>query len=143
MAYVIGIVLALGVAAYATLLHLDRDRAFYPTVLVVIASYYVLFAVMGGSRHALVVESLIMGAFVVAASLGFRRSLWLVVAGLAAHGVMDLFHGRLVANPGVPTWWPAFCSTYDLVAAAYLAWRLTRAGARSASAAVHHLSEVR
>ena len=32
-------------------------RAFYPTLLVVIASYYVLFVVMGGSIHALLVES--------------------------------------------------------------------------------------
>lgn len=143
MAYVIGFVLALAVSAYATVLRLDRDRAFYPTVLIVIAFLYVLFGAMGGSGRAIVVESLIAGVFVAAASLGFRRNLWLVVAGLAAHGVMDLFHGRLVANPGVPTWWPAFCSTYDLAAAAYLAWRLTRGDATIARDAVHHLSEAR
>lgn len=124
MAFVIGIVLALTVSAYATTLQLDRDRAFYPTLLIVIAAYYVLFAVMGGSGRAIVVELIVMGVFVVAASLGFRRSLWLVVAGLAAHGVQDFFHMRLVANPGVPAWWPAFCGTYDVVAAGYLAWRL-------------------
>ena len=33
MAYVIGTLLALAVSAYATMLRLDRDRAFYPTVL--------------------------------------------------------------------------------------------------------------
>ena len=80
---------------------------------------------MAGSGRAVVVESLIAGVFVAAASLGFRRSLWLVAAALAAHGVQDLFHAHLVANPGVPTWWPAFCSAYDLAAAGYLAWRLT------------------
>ena len=126
MAYLIGIILALGVSAYATAVGLDRDRAFYPTVLIVIAAYYVLFAAMGGSGRVMVVESVVMAVFVVAASLGFRRSLWLVVAGLAAHGVQDLFHAQLVANPGVPVWWPAFCLTYDVVAAGYLAWRLTR-----------------
>ena len=47
-----------------------------------------------------------------------------VVAGLAAHGVMDLFHGRLVDNPGVPPFWPGFCSAYDVAAAGYLAWRI-------------------
>ena len=128
MAYVIGIMLALAVSAYATALRLDRDRAFYPTVLIVIAAYYVLFAAMGGSGRVMLVESVIVAAFVVAASLGFRRSLWLVVAGLAAHGVMDLLHQHLVANPGVPFWWPAFCSAYDVAAAGYLAWRLTHAG---------------
>jgi hypothetical protein len=126
MAYVIGVVLALAVSAYATMLRLDRDRAFYPTVLVVVASYYVLFAVMGGSARVIVVETLVAGAFVVAASLGFRRSLWLVAVGLAAHGVQDFFHGGLVANPGVPAWWPAFCGAYDVAAAGYLTWRLTR-----------------
>lgn len=126
MAYIIGIVLALAVSVYATAMRLDRDRAFYPTVLIVVAALYVLFAVMGGSGRAIVVEAVIMGGFVVAASLGFKRSLWLVAAGLAAHGVMDFFHAGLVANPGVPVWWPAFCGTYDVVAAGYLAWRLTR-----------------
>jgi len=135
MAYVIGIILALAVSTYAGALRLDRDRAFYPTVLIVIAFYYVLFAVMGGSGRAVVVESLLAGVFVVAASLGFRRSLWLVAAALAAHGVQDLFHARLVANPGVPAWWPAFCSTYDLAAAGYLAWRLTQAPNHRAPAA--------
>jgi len=130
MAYVIGIVLALAVSTYATLLQLDRDRAFYPTVLIVIAAYYVLFAAMGGSGRVMIVELLVAAVFVVAASLGFRRSLWLVVAGLAAHGVQDFFHAQLVANPGVPVWWPAFCGTYDVVAAGYLAWRLTRHQAR-------------
>ena len=126
MAYVIGIVLALAVSTYATLLQLDRDRAFYPTVLIVIAAYYVLFAAMGGSGRVMIIELLVAAVFVVAASLGFRRSLWLVVVALAAHGVQDFFHARLVANPGVPAWWPAFCGTYDVVAAGYLAWRLTR-----------------
>jgi hypothetical protein len=126
MPYVIGIILALAVSAYATALRLDRDGAFYPTLLIAIAFLYVLFAAMAGSGRALVVESLLAGVFVAAASLGFRRSLWLVAAALAAHGAQDLFHARLVANPGVPAWWPAFCSAYDFAAAGYLAWRLTQ-----------------
>jgi hypothetical protein len=127
MAYVIGLLLALAVAVYATTLRLDRDRAFYPTVLLVIAVLYILFAAIGGgSGRVFLIESLIAGVFVVAASVGFRRSLWLVAAGLAAHGVMDFFHGQLVVNPGVPAWWPAFCGSYDVAAAVYLAWRLAR-----------------
>ena len=131
MAFVIGVVLALAVSLYATALQLDRDRAFYPTVLLVIAFLYVLFATMGGSGHAVIVESVIGVAFAAAASFGFRGSLWLVVAGLAGHGVFDFFHGRLVSNPGVPAFWPAFCGAYDVAAAAYLAWRLARDPAKS------------
>jgi hypothetical protein len=128
MPYLAGIVLAVTVSGLATLIGLDRDRAFYPTVLVVVASYYVLFAVMGGSGHALVVETLVMTGFLLVAVIGFKKSLWLVVAALAAHGVFDLFHGHVVANPGVPAWWPAFCLTYDVTAAAFLGWLLTRSG---------------
>jgi len=129
MAYVIGILLAIAVSVYATTLRLDRDRAFYTTVLLVVASYYILFAAMGGSARVILIESLIAAVFVVAASVGFRRSFWLVAAGLAAHGVMDFFfHAQLVDNPGMPAWWPAFCGAYDLAAAGYLTWRLTRFG---------------
>jgi hypothetical protein len=126
MPYLAGVVLALAVSGLATLVGLDRDRAFYPTVLVVIASYYVLFAVMGGSGPALVVETLIMTVFLLVAAIGFRTSLWLVVGALAAHGIFDFFHDRLVANPGVPAWWPAFCLTYDVTAAVFLAMILSR-----------------
>jgi len=127
MAYLIGLVLALAISVYATALQLDRDRAFYPTVLNVIALLYILFAAMGGgSGRVFAIESLIAVVFIVAASLGFRKSMWLVTVGLAAHGVQDFFHGQFVANPGVPAWWPAFCSAYDVAAAGYLAWRLTR-----------------
>jgi hypothetical protein len=125
--YVIGVALALLVSVFARLAGFDRDRAFYPVVLAVIASYYVLFAVMGGSVHALLVEVLVMTAFVVAAVVGFKFSLWVVVSALAAHGVFDFFHARVVANPGVPPWWPAFCLAYDITAAGFLAW-LSRRG---------------
>jgi len=130
MPYLAGIVLAVTVSGLATLIGLDRDRAFYPTVLVVIASYYVLFAVMGGSGHALAVETLVMTGFLLVAMFGFKKNLWLVVAALAAHGIFDLLHGHVVANPGVPAWWPAFCLTYDITAAAFLAWLLRRPGSR-------------
>lgn len=128
MEYLIGAVLALSVGLSATFLGLDRDRAFYPTVMIVIASCYALFAVMGGSVHALAIESIAIVAFVGVAIAGFRTSLWLVVAALAAHGLFDFIHGHVIVNPGVPAWWPPFCLSYDVVAAAYLAWLL--AGSR-------------
>lgn len=127
MEYLIGIVLALAVSLSATFVGFDRDRAFYPTLMVVIASYYGLFAVMGGSIEALVVESAVAAAFLWAAVLGFKRNLWLVVGALLAHGIFDFFHGHFIANPGVPAWWPMFCLTYDIAAAGYLAWLLKRA----------------
>lgn len=121
MAYVVGIVLSLGVAYFARRVGLDRDRAFYPTVMIVIASYYVLFATMSGSRQAILLESIVMTIFVIAAVIGFKRSPWIVVGALAAHGVFDVFHGSVVNNSGVPVWWPPFCMAYDLGAAGALA----------------------
>jgi hypothetical protein len=126
MAYLVGAFLALAVGGLGTVVGLDRDRAFYPTVMIVIALYYVLFAVMGGSAHALLIEAAVATVFLVVTLVGFRYSLWLVVAGLAAHGILDVFHGHLIANPGVPIWWPAFCLAYDVVAAGYLAFLLLR-----------------
>lgn len=131
MDYLIGVVLALGTGVFGTVVGFDRERGFYPVVLVVIASYYALFAVMGGAMGALAVEVVIMVAFVALAVIGFRRAPWLVVAGLAGHGVLDMVHPHLVANPGVPAWWPMFCMAFDVVAAGYLAVRLVRPGRSS------------
>ncbi len=125
--YVAGVVLSIGVALFARQVGFDRDRAFYPTVLIVIASYYVLFAVMSGSVETVLLESIMMTLFAVAAVAGFKGSAWIVVAALAGHGVQDAVHGHIVANAGVPAWWPAWCLAYDVGAAGALAWILMRA----------------
>jgi hypothetical protein len=121
MATLIGIILALSVCGLATIVGFDRERAFYPVVTIVIASYYGLFAVMGGSRHVLALELIFVAAFILISILGFKENLWIVVVALAAHGVFDLIHGRVIADPGVPAWWPAACLSYDVVTAMYLA----------------------
>ena len=133
MPYAVGIVLAVLICAFARAVGFDRDRAFYPTVLVVTASYYGLFAVIGGSMRALALESLVMTAFVIAAVAGFKGNLWLVAAGFGAHAVFDVVHGDLVDNPGVPAWWPAFCMTIDVAIAACLAWLWSGSGACTAA----------
>ena len=122
MPLLIGVLLAIAVGAYATWLGLDRDRSFYPVVMIVIAVLYSLFAVLGGSTHALILELGIGAIFIVAASAGFKTSLWIVAVALAAHGVYDFMHGMFFTNPGVPDFWPAFCGGYDVAAALYLAW---------------------
>ena len=122
--YVAGLVLSVGVALFARFVRLDRDRAFYPTVMIVIASYYVLFAAMSGSVQTVVIESVVMSLFAAAAVAGFKSSAWIVVAALAAHGVFDAVHGYVIQNSGVPAWWPAWCLAYDVGAAAGLAWLL-------------------
>jgi len=126
MAIFVGILLALLVSLFAKLVGLDKDRAFYPTVLVVVASYYDLFAVMSGSMPAVAKELAVTALFLGAVVAGFRWNLWIVAGGLAAHGLFDLVHDSLIVNPGVPTWWPNFCLAYDLAAAACVALLLSR-----------------
>jgi hypothetical protein len=121
MEYLIGILLALGICLGATVVGLARDRAFYPTMAIVIALYYALFAMIGDSMRALMPEMAGIAVFVLLAVVGFRRNLWYAVGALALHGVFDWFHAGLIANPGVPGWWPGFCLAFDVVAAAILA----------------------
>jgi hypothetical protein len=124
--YAIGIVLSAAVAVFARTVGFDRDRAFYPTVMIVIAANYVLFAVISGSVQTVVIESMVMVLFTAGAVAGFKSSPWIVVAALAGHGILDSFHGRVIDNAGVPAWWPAWCLAYDVGAAAGLAWLIKR-----------------
>ena len=131
MEYLVGLVLALGISLGATAVGFDQERSFYPTVLIVIALLYSLFATMAGSTRALLLELLPGAVFIFAAVSGFKTGLWWVVAGLIGHGLFDFVHGSLISNPGVPVWWPGFCGTYDVVAGLYLAFLLKRSRVRA------------
>jgi hypothetical protein len=126
MEYLIGLILSLAVAGFAVTIGFDRERAFYPTVLIVIASYYVLFAAMGASRRTLIIEIIVASCFLLVAVLGFKRNLWLLVAALAGHGIFDFVHHLLIDNPGVPQWWPGFCLAFDGFLGVFLAVHLIR-----------------
>jgi len=126
MEYVIGFILAAAVIGLATGIGLGRERSFYPTVLIVIGSYYVLFAAMAASRQTLVVESVVASIFLVFGVFGFKRNLWLVVVALIGHGIFDFVHHFFIDNPGVPHWWPGFCLAFDAILGVFLAVRLLR-----------------
>jgi hypothetical protein len=125
MEYSIGILVGLGACAFGAIAGFQRDRSFYPVMLVVVASYYDLFAVIGGGE-ALGPETAVLAFFALASLVGMRTNLWVVAAALAGHGVFDFYHGLLIANDGVPAWWPMFCLSFDVLAAAYLAQLLAR-----------------
>jgi hypothetical protein len=128
MEYLVGLLLSLAVVGAATLIGLDREQAFYPTVLIVIASYYVLFAAMGASGRTLAIEIAIAIGFSLLAVLGFKKSPWFLVAALLGHGLFDLVHHFFIENPGVPRWWPGFCLAFDVTVGGWLALRLSRRG---------------
>ena len=127
MEYLIGVVLAAVTCVFFGMLAVfDRERIFYPMMLPPVATFYVLFAAMGGSRSALTIESLVACIFLMAAVVGFKKNLWLAAAALAGHGVFDFFHHLVIQNPGVPVWWPGFCMSFDVVAGGFFAVLLAR-----------------
>lgn len=66
-------------------IYFDKERSFYPVVLIVIVTYYLLFAAMAKSTEALAAEAFPALIFAVAAALGFRRTPWSVVTDLGLH----------------------------------------------------------
>lgn len=120
MEIIAGVIAAVSIGGLGHATRQGRSLAFYSTVLIVIALAYVLFAVMDGAPHTIMVESTIASAFIAIAVVGTRWSN-LCTAGLllaltlAAHGVCDLVHSAVVSNPVVPSWWPLFCGVVDLL----------------------------
>ncbi len=138
MEFAVGAILALSACGLGVVAGFERDRAFYPVMMIVIASYYDLFAVIGGDGGVLGVEFAISLVFAGLAVLGFRVNLWLTVVGLLGHAILDFFHARVVTNSGLPAWWSNFCATFDAMAGLYLAWRLVQTDRRKRSAKFWH-----
>jgi hypothetical protein len=92
----------------------------YALGLALIASIYIGFAVSDGRPRVIAVESTVAAMFVIVAAAAVTASPWLLVIGLAGHGLKDLWqHRRLfVANT---RWWPPFCLVVDWIAAAIIA----------------------
>jgi hypothetical protein len=123
MEYLIGLILSLAVAGSVAVIGFDRERAFYPTVLIVIASDYVLFAATGASRRTL--KSLLQAASCWLPS-SVQEKHWLIVAAPIGHGIFDFVHRFFIDNPGLPHWWSGFCLAFDALLGAFLTMRLIR-----------------
>ena len=136
MEYLIGAVLGIVIGLLTSLIGMDRDRALYPATLIVIAAYYVLFAVMCGSTESLIAELAAGMIFVGLALAGFKWTLWLTAAGIVGHGLFDLVHGYVIHNAGVPGFWLGFCSSIDVVLGIYLALIISRGRVRAQPAEV-------
>jgi hypothetical protein len=92
----------------------------YALGLAFIAAVYIGFAVADGRPRVLAVETAVAAVFVAAAAVAIAVSPWLIVAGLAGHGVKDAIQHRTGFVTGT-RWWPPFCAAVDVVAAALLA----------------------
>jgi hypothetical protein len=96
----------------------------YALSLPLIAAVYIGLAVADGRRHVLAAETGVAALFVVVAAAAVTGTPWLIVAGLAAHGLKDMWQHRTGFVAGT-RWWPPFCATVDFVAAALIAAAIT------------------
>jgi hypothetical protein len=103
---------------------LDRATV-YALGLTLIAAIYIGFSVADGRGKVILVECVVASAFVVVAAAGVTGSAWLIVGGLAGHGLKDMWQHRTryVANT---RWWPPFCAAVDFVVALILAVAIAR-----------------
>lgn len=121
MDYLAGVVVAAAIAGLGHLAGFERERSFYPVVMVAIALVYLLLAAVASAPWLALAELAIGAIFAAVAVLGFRYNLWLVVVALVAHGLYDAAHAALLSPAAVPPWYPAFCLAVDLTLGIYLA----------------------
>jgi hypothetical protein len=110
-----------GIQAASPLVFWWLDTAtVYALGLLLIASVYIGLAVADGRWLVIAVETNVAAIFVVIAAAAVTQSPWLLVLGLAGHGLKDLWQHRshFVANT---RWWPPFCLVVDWVAATVIA----------------------
>lgn len=107
-----GFCVAMFIAVAGKLTRFDQDKSFYPVVLMVIASYYVLFAVM--ANESIVIELIVAICFAVFALLGVKKAPIMIGIGLILHGLYDIVHIYIYSISVAPNWWPEFCASVDI-----------------------------
>jgi hypothetical protein len=92
----------------------------YAMGLVFIAAVYIGFSVADGRAKVIAAEVAVATLFVLVAAAAVTGPAWLLVVGLAGHGLKDLWQHRTQFVTGT-RWWPPFCAAVDWVAGAILA----------------------
>ena len=115
-----GLVFGVGQAVSPLSLWWLDKATVYALGLAAIAFVYIGFAIADGRGQVIAVESGVATIFVVIAAAAVTGSPWLLVVGLAGHGVKDTWQHRnqFVANT---RWWPPFCLAVDFTVAAVIA----------------------
>jgi hypothetical protein len=96
-----------------------EPKTVYALGLTLIAAVYIGFSVADGRGKVIAAECSVAGLFVIVAAVSVTGSMWLAVAGLAGHGLKDLWQHRTQFVRHT-RWWPPFCATVDFVAAGIL-----------------------
>lgn len=120
MEYLAGISLAIAIAAFAKRFDLEKEKFFYPLILVAIALIYLVFGAFDGRAAVFTIEAIYACLFILAAMAAAWK--WPLIAGVAIllHGLFDLAHHLLLENTGVPDWYPGFCAAVDIPLGAFI-----------------------
>ena len=106
-------------------------RLLSATILVAIAFIYVGFALKDNTVPYIILEIVVAVLFYFIALVGYLRNSSLVAFGIIAHGVWDiLHHNAWMVTTAIPTYWPSFCLTTDLLYGIYLLYILKKLPAR-------------
>ncbi len=121
---------AVGVLTIGAARIIRGQRWLYALGLLTLPSLYAIFALRAGQQAVAARELMYGTPFIVAglvfAFVSIRQSAIAVGACWILHGLYDLIHSRLIANAGVPEWYPIWCFSVDVVVGAYLVWLARR-----------------
>ena len=97
------------------------DSVAWPLFLVTLPVYYMLFGVLVMDGSAVLQELLYGLPFIVTGLLVWRmrskNALIIVALAWISH---DFYHDHFFQNPGVFSWYPAFCAIVDITVGVYL-----------------------
>jgi len=117
---------AVGVLTIALARSIRGEHWLYALGLLTLPSIYACFALKAGDL-AIGAKEMVYGTPYVVAGLVFafasvRTSAVVVGVLWLLHGLYDLAHSQLIANAGVPDWYPIFCFVVDVVIGLYVLW---------------------
>ena len=117
----------LGALLMLTLYHAEmlQERSGSAVLLAAVAVFYPVFAVIEGDFADIFLHSTVFLGFAWLALRGFRYGMHVIAGGLLAHGLFDI--GLIALSAPGPIWWPVFCASLDIVAAAAMI-RLVQTG---------------
>jgi hypothetical protein len=117
-----------GVGFIVPAIYVIRTKEFdswaWPIFLATLPVYYMLFGLLAMDGTAILKEFLFGLPYIVTGLVVWRVKFPLTHYVLAiawlSHGFYDYYHELLFVNPGVFSWYPAFCALVDIVVAGYL-----------------------
>ena len=100
------------------------DSWAWPLFLATLPVYYMLFGLLAQDGAAILKELLFGIPYFATALIAWRVKSQLIhyVIALAwlSHGFYDYYHDLFFVNPGVFSWYPAFCALVDVAVGGYL-----------------------